>query len=245
MPTTDYFDRPDCPGSITLDPPNLCVSSHLWDGKFTAKFQMPYDARVGDVVTMTVTVTDIQRDAKGQRFVSQFSIKGSPEAEDGSPSPPGQRHPGTKRNDNGKHSSPQLATPDIREVRREKWADPQFQFDEYSAVKIINADEGNGYIFFVNMDNRFLINELHKAKDEEGTLVRHWFKYGVVLSALGILKELQRVEEEGTAPEDEQPEQFDLNRVGRFCAGLARVVVPIIRALHRGPAVLQTAVVAS
>src|SRR5712691_337093 len=198
-------------------------SSHLWNGKFTTRFQMPYDAMVGDVVNMTVTVTDIQRDMKGQPFVSRFTIKGTPEAEDTQPPPPGVRPPGSKRNDNGKHSAPQLATPDIREVRRDKWADPQFQFDEYSAVKIINADEGNGYTFFINMDNRFLIHELHKTKEEEGRLIKHWFKYGVVLSALGILKELQRVEEEGHVEEDKEQEQFDLERVGRFCAGLARV----------------------
>ena len=56
----DYFNRIDCPGAIELDPPNLCVSSHLWDGKFTTKFQMPYDAEVGDVVNVMVTVTDIE-----------------------------------------------------------------------------------------------------------------------------------------------------------------------------------------
>ena len=34
------------------------------------------------------------------------------------------------------------------------WSDPQFNFDEFSALKIIHADEAGGYIFFVNMDNR-------------------------------------------------------------------------------------------
>ncbi len=241
----DYFERPDCPGLISFDPPNLCVSSHLWDGKFTTKFQMPYDAHVGDVVTMTVTVTDIQCDTKEQPFVSRFTLIGTTESEETPPPPSGQTPPGTKRNDNGKHSSPVLETPDIREVRKEKWADPQFQFDEYTAVKIIHAEEGHGYIFFVNMDNRFLINELHKTKEEESALVRHWFKYGVVLSALGILKEIERTEEHGAKTEDEEAEPFDLERVGRFCAGLARVVVPMIRALHKGPAMLQATVVAS
>lgn len=237
----DYFNRTDCPGSITFDPPNLCVSSHLWDGRFTTKFQMPYDAKVGDVVKMSVAVTDIERNTKGQPFVSQFTIKGVSEAEN-IPPPPGKSPPGYKPTTNGKHSSPQLTPPDIREVRKEKWADTQFQFDEYSAVKIMNAAEGNGYIFFVNMDNRFLINELHRTKGEEGALVRHWFKYGVVLSALGILKELQRVEEEGKGKEDEEPEPFDLEKVGRYCAGLARVVVPMIRALYKGPTMLETVV---
>jgi len=239
----DYFDRPDCPGTITFDPPNLCVTSHLWDGRFTTKFQMPYDAKIGDQVNMTVTVTDIQREITGP-LVSHFMLKGTPEAEDAPPTPPGPRPP-RPGPDNGKHTSPVLAAPDIREVRREKWADPQFQFNEYSALKIMNADEGHGYVFFVNMDNQFLINELHKTKAEEGTLVKHWFKYGIVLSALGILKEIQRVEEEsGNKEDEEEAEHFDLEKVGRFCAGLARVVVPIIRALHKGPAMLQAAVVA-
>lgn len=232
----EYFDRPDCPGSILFDPPNLCVSSHLWDGKLTTKFQMPYDAKVGDVVDMTVTVTDIERETKGP-FVSRFTIKGTPEAEDVTPPPPGQRPAGPKPNENGKNS-PILVMPTIGEVRRDRWSDPQFQFDEYSAVKIVNADEGKGYVFFVNMDNRFLINELHKTKEEESALVRHWFKYGVVLSALGILKEVERDEEHGDKNGDEA-ESFDAEKVGHFCAGLARVVVPMIRALHKGPAMLQ------
>lgn len=234
----DYFSRSDCPGSITFDPPNLCVSSHLWNGKFTTKFQMPYDAQVRDVVNMVVTVTDIERDARGRPFVSQFTIEGVAEAQDKS-RPPGTRPPGYKRTDNGKHAAPQLATPDIREVRREKW--DEFEFDDYDAMKIINDEEGGGYIFFVNMDNRFLINELHNTKEEEGSLVKHWFKYGVVLSALGILKEMQRIEEEDKAKDDEEPESLDLEKVGRFCAGLARVVVPMIRALYKGPTMLEKA----
>ena len=128
--SNDYFDRADCPGSITFEPPNLCVSNHLWDGKFTTKFQMPYDAQVGDVVNMTVTVTDIERDIKGQ-FVSHFTMRGMAETEDTQSPPHGRQSPGSRPNENGKHSLPQLVAPDIREVRREKWDD--FQFDDRTA----------------------------------------------------------------------------------------------------------------
>ena len=240
-----YFERPNCPGSITFDPPNLNVSTHLWDGKFTVKFQMPYDAGVGDKVNMRVTVTDIERDTKGDPFISEFTMVGSNEAEDVPPPPPGIRPPGNKPSGNGKHSTPVYASPDIREVRRAQWDDPQFKFDEYSAVKIVNADEANGFIFFVNMDNQFLIHELHKAKDEGG-LVKHWFKYGVVLSALGILKELQRLQQEaGKKDEENGEEDIDLESVGKFCAGLGRVVVPMIRALYKGPAMLASTAVSA
>jgi hypothetical protein len=237
----DYFNRTDSAGSIAFDPPNLCVSSSLWDGKFTTKFQMPYDAKIGDIVPVTVTVTDVEREAKEKPFECRFTLKGAAETDDVTPPPPGTRPEGPKPTDRGKHSAPQLSPPDIREVRKDKWADPQFKFDEYSAVKIMNADEGNGYIFFINMDNLFLINELLKTKQEEGSLVKHWFKYGVVFSALGILKELERVVQDDKSGADEEPEVVDLDRVGRFCGGLARVVVPMIRALHKGPAMLEAA----
>ena len=82
---------------------------------------------------------------------------------------------------------------------------------------------------------------MHKAKDE-GALVKHWFIYGVVLSALGILKELQRLRQEtGTDAHENGEEDIDLESVGRFCAGLGRVVIPMIRALHKGPTVLSPA----
>ncbi len=236
----DYFNRTDCPGTILFDPPNLCVSSHLWDGKFTTKFQMPYDAKVGDVVEVAVTVSDIERDAKGQPLVSRFTMTGALESDDPTP-PPGKRPPGVKHNDKGKHSQPQLTPPDIREVRKGQHAFDDFKFDDFSAMRITNADEGIGYVFWVNMDNRFLINELHKTKQEEGSLVKHWFKYGLVLSALGILKDLQRLEEMARPDTDEEPEQYDLEKISRFCGGLARVVVPMIRALHKGPAILAAA----
>ena len=54
-------------------------------------FRCPMTQRVGDMVNMTVTVTDIERDTKDQPFVSHFTMKGSTEAEDVPPPPPGQR----------------------------------------------------------------------------------------------------------------------------------------------------------
>jgi len=241
--TSDYFDRTDCPGSISFDPPNLCVSSHLWDGRFTTKFQMPYDAEVGNIINMTVSVTDIQRDIVGP-FKSTLAIVGASETADIT-RPSGSSGPRQRPNTNGKQQTAQLAAPDIREVRRDKWQDPHFRFDEYSAVRIDNADDdGSGYIFFINMDNRFLINELHKTKEEEGALVRHWFKYGIVLSALGIIKELERLRGEAKTGDSDEAEPLDLSNLSRFCAGLARVVVPMIRALHKGPAMIQSAAAA-
>jgi len=184
---------------------------------------------------MKVSVTDIEREYKGGPFACEFKMKGAPETED-VVVPPGKQSQGKKAQVNGRQTAPSLAMPKIREIRREQWQDPLYQFTEYSAVKIINNDETDGYDFFVNIDNKFLINELHRAKDDEKALVKHWFIYGVVLAGLGMLGELQRhqKEKEVNDEQDNGPE-LDLETISQLCAGVARVVVPIIRALYKGP----------
>jgi hypothetical protein len=237
----EYFKRADCPGSIVFDP-SVSISSHLWNGKFTAQFYMPHDGRVGDKVAIRTIVTDIEREIAGKPFVSVVTLRGAPEASDDKPTPPaGKRPPGTRPHTGGKQTAPSLALPKIKEVRREQWDDPLYRFDEFSAVRIINDEETNGYIFFVNTDNKFLINELHRTKDEEKSLVKHWFVYGVVLAGLGMLGELQRQEDKEKEEDSGENSGLDLTTAGTFCAGMARVVVPIIRALHKGPAVAGAA----
>lgn len=239
----DYFERADCPGSITFDPPNLCLTSNLWNGKFSTKFQMPYNANVGDVITMKVPVTDIEREGKGKPFFCQFIMKGAPELNTPNP-PPGPRRNGQKPEKNGPNMVPALAIPKISEVRRERWDDPLFKFDEHSSVKIINDQETGGYAFFVNIDNKYLINELHRAKEEEKALIKHWFIYGTVLAGLGMLGELERLESETNTQEvDENDLELsdNVSLVGKFCSGVAKVIVPIIRSLHKVPMTLSAA----
>ena len=118
----DYFERADSPGSIEFDPPNLCVSSRLWNGRFVTKFQMPYDANIGDVVSVKASVVDIERGYKGGPFVCQFKMKGTPETED-ILVPPGKNSVGKKAQPNGRQTAASLAMPKVQEVRREKWDD--------------------------------------------------------------------------------------------------------------------------
>jgi hypothetical protein len=242
----DYFERADCPGSISFDPPNLCLTSNLWNGKFSTKFQMPYDAKVNDLVTMKVTVSDIERDTKGKPFLSQFTMKGVPELNTPTP-PPGTRRNGQKPDNSGTQNVPSLAIPKITEVRREKWEDPFYKFNEHSSVKIINDQETGGYDFFVNIDNKYLINELHRAKEEEKALIKHWFVYGIVLAGLGMLGELKRLNAEAQSEDENENDpglSDDLSLVGKFCSGVAKVIVPIIRSLHKVPMAFEAAAAA-
>jgi hypothetical protein len=237
----DYFTRADSSGEILIAPtPDLCEHSRLWNGRFAARFSVPWNARVGDEVTVTVTVTDPEREIRGLPFISTFIMKVEPEAEEEEPRPgrsPRERRPDPAATRRGVA----LALPNIVEVRQEEWE--QKGFNEYDGLRV-NSDGGDGYDCLVNIDNRYLLNELAHAKDEEKPLVKHWFKYGLVLAAVGMIRNNRRLvavtasgDSSGFDTEDtgDSEDVDQLAAVSRYCNGLAQVIVPIIRNLHRLP----------
>jgi hypothetical protein len=168
---------------------------------------MPFDAKIGDLVPMAITVTDIERETTGNPLCSKLTLRGAPQTED-QPIRPGEsgRHNGTKRNGGGKQG-PVLALPQIKEVRRVDWEKPLFNFDEFSALKITH-DDGAGYIFYINIENTFLLTELSRTKEEEKPLVKFWFLYGITLAALGMLQEQRRASEDDENCRDERRFRF-------------------------------------
>src|SRR6266542_179192 len=115
----NYFKRADSPGSITFDPPNLNSHIGLWNGKYRARFQMPWNAEVDDEVDVTITVTDVQREIRGGPFVSKFRLKGAPEVDDDGVLPGGPRRNGNKPHTQSIQAAPALSAPKSQEVRKE------------------------------------------------------------------------------------------------------------------------------
>ena len=81
---------------------------------------------------------------------------------------------------------------------------------------------------------------LSRAKEDDRPLVKFWFKYGLLLCALGMLKEQQeQAEKKGGDGNGEggggDITADDLSRVNSYCNGIASVIIPIIRTLYRGP----------
>ncbi|MBV8265379.1 MAG: hypothetical protein JO252_03435, partial [Planctomycetaceae bacterium] len=114
-------------------------------------------------------------------------------------------------------------------------------FDEFSAIQVCNDGNG-GYDFYINMDNTYLLTELLRTKDAEKPLVRFWFKYGLMLCAIGMLRDERRRSEDGPAASDDDGEEGEgngpkLDSINRYCTGLSRIIIPVIRRLYRGPAV--------
>jgi hypothetical protein len=233
----DYFQRPDSPGRIATEPSNLIEHSHLWNGRFVARVRPPWDSKAGDRIRVTVTVEDIQTQMRDRPFVSGFTLLVQPEAE---PRPGGKHGRRSNGSGDGKPTAPNLAVPLVHEVRREGWQAMKPPFTEYTAIHLSHDDKG-GYDFFVNIDNTFLLTELHRAKDEDRPLAKFWFKYGIALCALGMLQEQKRKASSHIAPDDEDEDAQkpsngeNLDVIGVHCSGVARVIIPIIRALYRGP----------
>lgn len=234
----DYLSRADSPGTIVFDPPDLCEHSHLWNGVFSTRFRVPWNAKPGDLIPVIVTVTDVEREKTGRPFVTRFNLKAEAEVE-GPPPPPGPRRPRGPHEPHAKEMAPRLALPEIVEVRKEDWE--RYGFDEFSAILIRHGDNDEGHVFYINVDNAYLLTDLVKAREEDKPLLKFWFKYGLTLGAMGILQEMRRRAaanrngRDGENGSGDENTVEDLAKVSRYASGLARVIVPIIRSLYRGP----------
>lgn len=232
----EYFTRAECPGAISLSPEDLCEQSHLWDGRFSCRLRAPWNAKVGDRIPVKVVVTDIERETVGTPFSSTLEIEVVEEREvetrPGNPKTPrAPDKPGTT-------TSPAFAEPNIIEIRRDQWEKQTPKFDSHTAIRV-HPDGKGGYDFFLNIDNACLLTELSKTKDEaEKNLVKFWFKWGLVLCSLGMIKQdNERTLDPGDQTEDaeEENKKQNLTEIGYATDGVARVIVPIIRNLFRGP----------
>jgi hypothetical protein len=230
----DYFERADSPGSIATEPANLLQGSHLWNGRFFARFAVPWDSKPGDVILVTVTVTDVEAEKRSAPFKSSFKLRAAVAAD---PQPPGGPRKDLRSPKPGKKTSPSLAMPNIIEVQRPQWHRHGDDFNEFTALRI-KHDEKGSYDFFLNMHNAFLLTEVANAKDHDRPLVTFWYKYGLTLCAMGILREEKR-RHGNKMPVDARSSNEDLDRVSRHCDGLARVIVPVIRALPKAPGALE------
>jgi hypothetical protein len=90
---------------------------------------------------------------------------------------------------------------------------------------------------YVNMENVFLTNELARAKDgADQVLLKHYYKFGLVLVALGLLQEAKRprpVDEDGNEPPKKDEDKFEDDRatIFRLSGGIAAVIIPVVRNL--------------
>ena len=220
----EYFDRASVPGKIQVDPgTDLIEASNLWNGKFSARFRVPWNAQPGDVTRVRFTVSDVERIAKGP-FLSEFELVAGPEV---SSSKPGRREADNNPRDsfsksNNDENSPSLRLPTPKGVKKSDWSSDLGIEGPYDSFRVKSSPDG-GYDFFVNEDCAWLLTE---ASKNDPVRVKHWFTWGLALATLGMIRQLKETEKDGV----------DLEEVGRACDGLARVIIPMFRVLYEHPA---------
>lgn len=233
----DYFVRLDSPGSVTIDPPNLVERQRLWNGTWSTFFRAPWDAQVGDVVEVTVEVTDVDRQSKGSPFLSSFTMRITPP--DHRIPPPGPKPPPPGPVPDNSTNGVTLAFPAPREVTKAEWSEFNPPFHSKEAIRVSHGGESD-YDYVVNVDCAFLLTELSRSKDDAKPQVRFWFTYGLVLAAVGMIKHQKSLT---TLNLDDQPDQDeedaleDLKQVSEACNGLARVIVPLVASLGKSAAI--------
>ena len=233
----DYFDRAVSPGEIQVDPSfDLIEASNLWNGKFTVRFRVPWDACPNDVTKVRFSVSDVEREIKGP-FVSEFELIASPESTSQPTGPqPETINPQKHPKPNPLNSNPSLRLPEPVPIQKHQWCSQIGINGPYDAFRVKSAPDGEGYDFYVNIDCAWLLTELSN-KNNDPERVRHWFTWGLALAALGMI----RNSTDGTSNDfTNESDQIDdggpnLDSIGRACDGLAQVIVPMFRVLYEGP----------
>ena len=207
----------------------------------------PVACVAGDEFSVHVSVTDPDRESRAKPpLESGFVLKVDAERAKSS-APSGSKVP-KQPVEHGKHSAPRLALPQVTTIRQDRWDEfnPAFSADEAFRV-IPSGNEDSRYDFFVNLDSKYLISYLKTTK-ESRELVIHWFKWGLTLCALGILRGAVSADLAknggGSASSTETDEDVDddggrailddIKVVNRSANGIASVIIPIIRNLYKG-----------
>lgn len=221
--TDDYFSRGDDPGRFEVIPPSFNQGYRLFHGICSAKFCPPINCEVGDLIDVEVKVSDVGREANP--FVCKFKIRITPK-EFSEPGEPPQPQP---------PKGGGLSLPKINEVLKPQW--PLNKFTEHSGLRFTGGTNGEPLEAYVNMENLYLTNELARAKDDgERKLIRHYYKHGLVLVALGMLQEAKRSKpdaQNGDGPARTEEDQLadDFANIARLSGGVAAVIIPVVRNL--------------
>jgi hypothetical protein len=218
-----YFEmaNPIERGQLLIEP-GCFERWHLLNGRLRITFRAPSNARIGDTIKVRISIIDpILYTGQGEptwvNHVTLTFTEGGKEVKSGTN---GERKP---RGGGGS-----LGLPEVVEVYRKNW--PDHAFGERSGIRITKNTDGS-YLFFVNMDNTYLHNEMMRRKDADKEAAKFAFKWGLVLISLGMLEELKKNSAETKQEiEDDAPQEKPSaeTEVSRFSAGVAAVIIPTV-----------------
>jgi hypothetical protein len=225
----DYFSRGREKGTLTIVPPFMSAGFTLFQGACTVKLTLPFNAKVGELIDVTVDVTD---PTQGDPFSTKLKIRVTAR-EESQPQENGKRPPKGQTENDG------VDFPRIHEVRKEAWEG--IGFNERSGVRFTGGTGGEKLEAWVNIDNLYLHNEKVRAKDEaERKLIDYYFKFGITILGLGLVHEAMLLGRRSGAGEDDEVQDQPKTKltvreaymeVNPILGGLASVVIPVVKRL--------------
>lgn len=229
----NYFNRDKDPGELTLklnDEATKDYSLNLWNGLATLTISIPEDAKVGDILCFETKVNDINRI---EPFASQFCIQVAEEQEIGGTNG-GRKRPPSKKEGEDRQKESYLDIPNVVDIRKEDWRKDdykEFGFNEFSALKVRSVGEGNGYDFFINMDNSYLKTEMKGDTKTEPTILEARYRYGMVLLGISILdfEENKHKDKKNGKTEENGPSVYD--KISMLTDAVAPTLLPMIASL--------------
>lgn len=234
----NYFDRSESPGSFTIVPNDALAHESLWNGVWRVWLKPPLGVVVGERVEVSFQMSDADRESRGKEpFGAQIILDITPPIDRHSPPGPKSPRPGPGQK---KHKEPELGLPEVVEIRRDDWDKYEPHFSPLEAMRVIQKPNAEGNVYVLNLENTYLLTDLRSLPDSDKALATYWFKWGLLLCALGAQKHFARADDErnkdngGSLPLP--PDLNPIDAANIALAGIAPVVIPIIRNLYRGPA---------
>lgn len=244
--TNDYLDREQDPGRFQLyqvmNDQKVPVQGYvinLHNGIATLSVRLPENCDVSDRIDYLAVVEDA---TQVEPFENRFSV----EILGDEPPSGGQTHPRLSPGEKAgldRDIPTGISMPHIVQIFEADWQNQDPPFDQFSALRVKFAGDGNGngdngevYDFFVNMDNVYLKNELKQSKGKEIELARAQYRYGLVLMGLGLLHDDLLVKKGKKDPkrsnnEDEGDKILVEDKIEQFTRAIAPMLLPIIDSL--------------
>jgi hypothetical protein len=219
-----YFVREIDPGKFSLSLNGGVYLEgyvlNLWNGIATLTVQLPEIIKVGEYLLFHAEVTDVSRI---DPFINDFYIYIEPEIEKKHGGNGTRKRPPDPNKDGEEREKPShLDIPHIREVRQDEWE--EYKFDRESALLVRDTGE-NGYDFYINMDNVYLLTEIKGRTSTEPKLLESQYRYGMVLLGISLLREF-----EGKAETSEE-EVSVYDQISSITKAISPVLLPMISSL--------------
>lgn len=217
----NYFTRENDPGEFKLylnNKPYTDYILNLWNGIATLTVNLPSNSKIGDFLEFVTEVNDI---TQLKPFVNKFVVvvdKPIKKKYGGR----GERIKPPDDTEGAERKIPRrLSIPEIIEVRHKDWE--KHGFDKESVLMIKDNGE-NGYDFFINMDNIYLLTEIKGRPNVEPKILEAQFKYGMVLLGISLLRAFE--EERNTDTEIDIYEN-----ISKISKAIAPMLLPMLNTL--------------